>query len=42
VFIGVVPREINVTSENLTPEIESKIPEVIDMIMKEIHGTNKT
>ena len=36
VFIGVVPREINVTSEQLTPEIESKIPEVIDLIIQEI------
>jgi len=36
VFIGVVPREINTVSEQLTPEIEAKIPEVIDLIMKEI------
>lgn len=36
VFIGVVPREINVTSEELTPEIEDKIPEVIDLILQEI------
>jgi hypothetical protein len=31
-----VPREINKSSEQLTPEIEAKIPEVIDLIMKEI------
>ena len=36
VFIGVVPKEVNVTSEQLTPEIESKLPEVIDLIMEEI------
>lgn len=36
VFIGVVPKEINTASEALTPEIEKKIPEVIDLIMKEI------
>lgn len=36
VFIGVVPKDIQTLSEKLTPEIESKIPEVIDLIMKEI------
>jgi hydrogenase maturation protease len=36
VLIGIVPREINKSSEQLTPEIEAKIPEVIDLIMKEI------
>jgi len=36
VLIGVVPKEINVASEELTPEIKSKIPEVIDLIMKKI------
>ncbi len=36
VLIGVVPKEINTTSEDLTPEIEKKIPEVIDLIMEEI------
>jgi hydrogenase maturation protease len=36
VFIGVVPTEIDVYSEELTPEIEDKIPEVIDLIMQEI------
>jgi hydrogenase maturation protease len=37
VFVGVVPKEINVASEQLTPEIESKLPEVIDLIMEEIN-----
>jgi hydrogenase maturation protease len=41
VFVGVVPKEITV-SEELTPEIASKIPEVIDLIMEEIEMTNKT
>jgi hydrogenase maturation protease len=36
VLIGVVPKEINKTSEELTPEIQQKVPEVIDLIMKEI------
>ncbi len=36
VLIGVVPKEADTVSEQLTPEIESKIPEVIDLIMKEI------
>jgi hydrogenase maturation protease len=36
IFIGVVPKDIRTFSEELTPEIESKIPEVIDLIMKEI------
>ena len=36
VLIGVVPKEINKTSEDLTPEIEEKIPQVIDLIMQEI------
>lgn len=38
VFIGVVPKEINTVSEELTPEIESKIPAVIELIMEEIRG----
>ncbi len=36
VFIGVVPIDTKTESERLTPEIESKIPVVIDMIMREI------
>jgi hydrogenase maturation protease len=36
VFIGIVPKEPDTVSEQLTPEIESKIPEVIDLIMEEI------
>ena len=42
VFIGVVPKEINTVSEELTPEIESKIPEVLDLIMEEIEVINKS
>jgi hydrogenase maturation protease len=36
ILIGVVPKDIKTISTELTPEIESKIPEVIDLIMKEI------
>jgi len=36
VFIGVVPKEIDTASEELTPEIEAKLPEVIDLVMQEI------
>jgi len=35
-FIGVVPKEIDTFSEELTPEIEAKLPEVIDLVMQEI------
>lgn len=35
-FIGVVPKSAKDSCETLSPEIESKIPEVIDLIMKEI------
>lgn len=35
-FIGVVPKDIRTTSPQLTPEVESKIPEVIDLILKEV------
>ena len=37
VFIGVVPKETSKESEELTPEIEAKIPEAVAMIMKEIN-----
>jgi len=36
VFVGVVPHEINKLNEELTPEIAAKVPEVIDVIMKQI------
>ena len=36
IFIGVVPLDSKTESEQLTPEIERKLPEVIDMILKEI------
>jgi hydrogenase maturation protease len=38
IFIGVVPKDIKTTSPQLqlTPVVESKIPEVIELIMKEI------
>ena len=35
-LIGVVPKDIKTIGTELTPEIEKKIPEVIDLIMKEI------
>lgn len=37
IFIGVVPLDFKTQSEQLTPEIESKLPEVIDIILKEIN-----
>jgi len=36
ILIGVVPKDIKTSGTELTPEIESKIPEVIDLVMKEI------
>ncbi len=36
ILIGVVPKDIKTIGTELTPEIESKIPEVIDLVMKEI------
>jgi len=36
IFIGVVPNDIKTTSPQLTPEVESKISEIIDLIMREI------
>jgi len=36
IFIGVVPKDIKTTSSQLTPEVENKIPEVIDLILKEV------
>jgi hydrogenase maturation protease len=37
VFIGIVPKETSVECEVLTPEIEAKIPEAVELIMKEIN-----
>jgi hydrogenase maturation protease len=36
IFIGVVPKDTHTESEELTQEIKSKIPDVIELIMKEI------
>jgi len=36
VLLGVVPKDIKTIGTELTPEIEKKIPEVIEVIMKEI------
>jgi hydrogenase maturation protease len=36
IFIGVVPQDVKTVGTELTPEIEKKIPEIIDLIMKEI------
>ena len=36
ILIGVVPKDIKTIGTELTPEIKSKIPEVIDLVMKEI------
>jgi len=36
IFIGVVPKELHELSEEPTPEIKEKIPQVVDMILEEI------
>jgi hydrogenase maturation protease len=36
ILIGVIPKDIKTIGTELTPEIEKKIPEVIDLIMKEV------
>ena len=36
ILIGVVPKDIKTIGTELTPEIKSKIPDVIDLVMKEI------
>lgn len=36
IFIGVVPKDTRTMSEDLTPEIKMQIPNVINLIMKEI------
>ena len=40
IFIGVVPKDFRSFSEELTPEIKSKIPEVIELILEEIRQYN--
>jgi len=37
VFIGVVPKDIETESSDLTPEVKSKIPEIIDILMEELN-----
>lgn len=36
ILLGVVPKDIKTIGTELTPEIKKKLPEVIDLIMKEI------
>jgi hydrogenase maturation protease len=36
IFIGVVPKELHELSEEPTPEVKEKIPQVVDMILEEI------
>jgi len=36
ILLGVVPKDVKTIGTELTPEIKSKIPEVIDLIMKEL------
>jgi hydrogenase maturation protease len=38
VFIGVVPEDTKTESEKLTRKVSEKIPEIVDMILKEING----
>jgi hydrogenase maturation protease len=35
-FIGIIPQDSETESERLTPEVENKIPVVIEMLMNEI------
>ena len=37
-FIGVVPKDVQTPSMELSPEIESRIPEVIDLIIEKINA----
>ena len=37
-FIGVVPKDVRTPAMELSPEIESKIPEVIKLIMEKINS----
>lgn len=39
IFIGVVPKDIKSESSKLNPEIESRIPEVVNLILEEINQT---
>ena len=39
IFIGVVPIDTKTEGERLTPEVESKVPAVVEMIMEEISST---
>jgi hydrogenase maturation protease len=36
VFVGVVPKDIATFGDQLTPVVESKMQEVVDLVMKEI------
>jgi hydrogenase maturation protease len=38
VFVGVVPKDIQTFSEQLTPEIAEKIPEALDVILEELNS----
>lgn len=38
IFIGVVPKDTTTESKELTPQIEKRIPEVVEMIFKEINA----
>ena len=42
IFIGVAPKDTKSVCLQLTPEIESKIPGVIDLILKEINKESAT
>jgi hydrogenase maturation protease len=36
IFIGVVPKDIETETQQLTPEIEQKVSEVVSLVLKEI------
>lgn len=42
ILIGVVPKDIKTMGTELTPEIKSKIPEVIELVIKEITEGQQT
>jgi hydrogenase maturation protease len=37
IFIGVIPKDSETESESLTPEVEEKIPVVIEMVLNEVN-----
>jgi Ni,Fe-hydrogenase maturation factor len=36
IFIGIIPKDSETESDSLTPEVEKKIPVVIEMVLNEV------